>query len=719
MIAPSLLLAAALMSAPPASPVHGDEAARLAGAGDEMAAATPAPMAPAIPSAPPAVTIREEAWVVAERRRLAADRSAAAVSVLDGDALRQLPATSTAEAVAYLPGFHVLFASPFGGQPMEIARGFFGGGEAGYVQLRVDGVPVADVESGGAPWAAWPADTVERVEALRGPASPLYGDTALGGVVDVVTVRAGDRKTIIAGGALGSFHTDELDRRAFMPAGPIIATLDADRRRTRGYRHHGREEHFDLGMRIRQRKASSNDWSLALTIGEDERQEPGPLPLAAIDDDPRASDPLFARDRRNDERKRGVASWQRGDTLARLWADDRNADSVRTLLVAAGYGDSLRRSLAARTRGLSAESGGGIGGNDALGWHAGLEAVRERLDGEHFVLAPDGGRGARVGVADGERLRLGGFVGGSFEQPRWRLTAALRRDDIRDDFDADEESRHQEWSPRLGIAMSPRIGAPLVLFAQAAEAFKAPTLDQLFDLRPFPDGSGGTFTLANPGLRPQRARTIEAGARGFGPAASWQLALYRIAVEDEIDFDPATFQYVNIGSSLHRGLELGGDLWRGQRGGIGAGWEWSEVFAREGENAGRQLKNVPEHTLRLHADAKLSGSVEAGLVARHLAGRHLDDAHRFSLGDVTLVDMRFAAPSGAGRSASTSGTSSTRSSSGSATRSPTSPAVSFHTRSPATRAPRCSRCAGATCARAAARRTAGRGARGARATLTR
>jgi iron complex outermembrane recepter protein len=626
-IAPSLLLAAAMVLAPAASPANGDEAVRLARAGEEVAAAAPDSAAAtmpsatpsAAPSAVPAATVREEVWVVAERRPLAADRSAAAVSILDGDALRQLPATSTAEAVAYLPGFHVLFASPFGGQPMEIARGFFGGGEAGYVQLRVDGVPVADVEC---------------------PASPLYGDTALGGVVDVVTVRAGDRKIFMAGGALGSFHTDELDRRAHMPAGPIIATADADRRRTRGYRHHGREEHFDLGMRIRQREASSNEWSLALTIGEEDRHEPGPLPLAAIDDDPRASDPLFARDRRNDERKRGIASWGRGGTLVRTWGADRKADSVRTLLVAAGHGDSLRRSLAARTRGLSAESAGGIGGNDALGWQAGLEAVRERLDSEHFVVAADGSRGARVGVADGERLRLGGFVGASFEQPRWRLTAALRRDDIRDDFDADEESRHQEWSPRVGIAVSPRTGSPLVLFAQAAEAFKAPTLDQLFDLRPFPDGAGGTFTLANPRLRPQRARTFEAGARGFGPAASWQLALYRIAVENEIDFDPATFRYLNIGSSLHRGLELGGDLWRGNRGGFGAGWEWSEVFAREGENAGHQLKNVPEHTLRLHADAKLSGSVEAGLVARHLAGRHLDDAHRFSLGDVTLVDMR-------------------------------------------------------------------------------
>src|SRR6185503_17725584 len=128
-IGPALLLAAAAAATP----------AARAGAGAAAGAPT-APNVPATAAAP--ATHREEVWVVAERRALAAERATASVSTLDGDALRRLPATSAAEAVAYLPGFHVLFAAPFGGgQPMEIARGFFGGGEAGYVQLRIDGAP--------------------------------------------------------------------------------------------------------------------------------------------------------------------------------------------------------------------------------------------------------------------------------------------------------------------------------------------------------------------------------------------------------------------------------------------------------------------------------------------------------------------------------------------------------------------------------------------------
>jgi hypothetical protein len=43
---------------------------------------------------------------------------------------------------------------------------------------------------------------------------------------------------------------------------------------------------------------------------------------------------------------------------------------------------------------------------------------------------------------------------------------------------------------------------------------------------------------------------------------------------------------------------------------------------------------------------RLPRAVDLGLTVRHLAGRHLDDAHRFALPDATLVDLRLARPFG-------------------------------------------------------------------------
>ncbi|HEX2163249.1 MAG TPA: TonB-dependent receptor plug domain-containing protein, partial [Thermoanaerobaculia bacterium] len=179
--------------------------AQLLAAAPGVAAAAPAGNEDGAAAA--AAAFGEEIVVVAERRPAAESASAAALSILAGEDLARLPATSLAEAVALLPGFQVLFASPFGGAPMEVARGFFGGGEAGYVQLRVDGVPLADAETGAVDWGAVAAPEVARVEALRGTASALYGDTAFGGVVELVTRPAGEGPRAAAGVAGGSFGT--------------------------------------------------------------------------------------------------------------------------------------------------------------------------------------------------------------------------------------------------------------------------------------------------------------------------------------------------------------------------------------------------------------------------------------------------------------------------------------------------------------------------------
>jgi len=55
--------------------------------------------------------------------------------------------------------------------------------------------------------------------------------------------------------------------------------------------------------------------------------------------------------------------------------------------------------------------------------------------------------------------------------------------------------------------------APVSVFLQVSRAFKAPTVDQLADARPFPDFAGGTFVISNPLLAPQRARLLSSRLR--------------------------------------------------------------------------------------------------------------------------------------------------------------------------------------------------------------
>ncbi len=59
------------------------------------------------------------------------------------------------------------------------------------VLVLVDGRRTNPMDISGPDWAAIPLETVERIEIIRGPSSVLYGDNAAGGVINVVTKKAG------------------------------------------------------------------------------------------------------------------------------------------------------------------------------------------------------------------------------------------------------------------------------------------------------------------------------------------------------------------------------------------------------------------------------------------------------------------------------------------------------------------------------------------------
>src|SRR5687768_9554191 len=137
------------------------------------------------PPTPPVV--KQEIVVTAARDEQPLDQTSAAVTVLDRDDIEGLPATSLSEVLAFLPGVTMFFESGASGLPTITSRGFFGGGEVEYVKLLVDGVPIGDAESGNVDWQRFRAGDLERIEVLHGPGSALYGDTALGGVIQVFT----------------------------------------------------------------------------------------------------------------------------------------------------------------------------------------------------------------------------------------------------------------------------------------------------------------------------------------------------------------------------------------------------------------------------------------------------------------------------------------------------------------------------------------------------
>ena len=116
------------------------------------------------------------------KRPLGTLESPISVSVMDSEEiLLRAPATID-EAVAYAPGVQFV-----GGQFNVRGSSGFSRGTNSRVLLLMDGVPANSADAGTINWDMLPLTEVVRIEVMKGAASALYGTSALGGVVYVVT----------------------------------------------------------------------------------------------------------------------------------------------------------------------------------------------------------------------------------------------------------------------------------------------------------------------------------------------------------------------------------------------------------------------------------------------------------------------------------------------------------------------------------------------------
>jgi len=564
----------------------------------------------------------------------------ASTVVLDGASLLALPVVHPSEAISFLPGFNVARPEFYAGRPVVSARGFFGGGEAEYILLLVDGVPIADVESGLIDWSVIPASSMRRIEAFRGPGAALYGDSAVGGVIQILTNRPAGGELTATG---GSFHTFTADSSYGRRSSRVGFNLSGAARRTDGgFAHSGGQQVVGGGSVDGAFRGLSWRWNA--TGDERDRDDPGVLSRDQLRADPYASDPLYRFDTLT-RHSFSTAFTLRHNTptwapRARIYTTVRNEDLVRTILLAPSLGDRRARALSSVALGGSLEGEHAFGGTHSPMVRFGLDLSREHLDTSYRGVSASGGIGALDGQAVGHRFRAGVFASSSWDPvPRVRISGALRWDNADDEgfgSSSSPGSTKRAWSPRAGAVFQLTESGSIALFAQVSRAFKLPTLDQLFDPRPYPDFRGGTFTISSRGLVPQRATNVEAGISG-GDRVRWSALAYRMTVDDEIDFDIRTFSYANIGRSRHVGTELEaeGRWWKRVRPSV------TYALSRVGDVGGdQQLKNVPRHRITAATHVDWPWAIGMYLRYNRTWGAFLDDAGVYAIDGPSTLDLR-------------------------------------------------------------------------------
>jgi iron complex outermembrane receptor protein len=533
------------------------------------------------------------------------------------------------------------------------SRGFNnGGGNGSSTLVMIDGRRVNEPASSVPDWAFIPLDDVESIEVLRGPASALYGDNAVAGVIHIRTLRPERGLRAIVRGRSGSFDTDGGSAWLGGGAGPVTASAYFDGYQTDGYREHsalrGARGQMDLALDLFGRG------ELGVRAGYDSsrRERPGALTRDELDDDPRQAAPgSLANLRKSRER------------FGQLWLDldlteevafhldghhrrrnDRDVDGDPFFFFR-NQGESDANALNAHFE-LDFEPWGHrsrtLLGGDWLQEDVDFDSVTGFFPFDPGSIFPS--------VTDARRRLVGLYLQQELSLTEdVILSAGVRRDTVRyrgrDAAQPDRRFREHfdETSPKAALTW--RIAEPLSLYASYSRGFRFPNVDEAF----------GFFGFS-PALVPQTSDAYELGAKLRTRRAAANLSLYDMDVEDEIFLNPLLpnpfVPFVvgtndNIGRVRHRGLELWANL---------RPWDWLELygsytlddvkFARDAATHldGRRMPITPRHRGNVGLVVYLPYGFEAGANANYVGSRFAtnDVRNQLKLPSYASYDLRVA-----------------------------------------------------------------------------
>lgn len=559
----------------------------------------------------------------------------ASISVLTRQEIQQSPAVLADDVLRKLPAFSLFRrTSSLAAHPTAQGVSLRGIGPSGVSRTLVllDGIPFNDPFGGWVYWSRIPLEHADRVEVVDGASSSLYGNYAMGGVINIVSAPAAPRAFTLKAqyGTLNSSHVEALGSHI---RGPLGVTVDAGLFQTDGYSPVVARNPAGVAERGR----VDNNVSL-----ETARLN-GRVDLRASD---RLSTVIragyFREDRNNgkhstftDDAEQNDTRWTSASASLTMRVSDRH--TVETSL-SLGTG-TLRSNFLAVPATTPPRSVGRMTLNQRVPTtsYTGMAQWRSLVGGRHALTvgadwrwvdgdseedALDAVTGTTVTlrrVSGGTQRGLGAFVQHIFSATSaLTITSGLRMDGWRN-YNAHNLEHTAAGTPttnhnpalpsRRDAVLSPRVAAiyrvndRVSVWGNIGAGFRAPTLNELY--RQFRVGT--VLTLANNQLGPERLRGGEIGLQITPmPALAWRTTWFDSRITDPVSNVTlsvaganVTQQRQNLGATRVSGIQTSAEYR------AGASWRLSAAYihqrARITDNpanpalVGKLLPQVPRH----------------------------------------------------------------------------------------------------------------------------
>lgn len=423
-------------------------------------------------------------------------RTPATTTVITRSDLEAYQQSTVAEGLRTVPGMAIARTGVEGAVTSLFSRG----GESDFTAVAIDGVPVNSF-GGGFDFGRFTTGHIERIEVVHGPQSALWSGAAIGGVVNVIT-RADEVRTFEATSAVGTRGADRLSAGAVLPVARWRVSVGGERQTSNGLsgrtfaagrvtNDDWRAEHVSAGVR------HEGPTRIALTsrFERSERGYPG-----AYGSDPGGT--YFGIDTLARGRDRVALA---GASVSHAFRRIRPSVSLNAFRLSSDFVDSFGPTESSSRR-ITARAQSDVILTSRLGATAGAEWLRERATST-FITGP-GSVPTPV-----ERTLTSAFGELRYDAGQTFVTAGTRVEVIRRDrlgSDPNAFSPRPDLAVDTVTAVTPRLSASW--FPRPATGRGDWTRlrgSAGLGIRP-PDAFEIAFSN-NPGLKPERTRSVEVG----------------------------------------------------------------------------------------------------------------------------------------------------------------------------------------------------------------
>jgi iron complex outermembrane receptor protein len=580
--------------------------------------------APAKPKTDDDKKPEKEVVVTAPRRETDPQEVPAGVTVVTAAQIQESGATNMVEVVKAQTGIFSQGQVKGAYDQIVDLRGYNNGAGNGQRTLvMVDGRKTNGVTTSATDWATIPLNNIERIEIIRGPAASIYGDTALAGVINIITKKGTKDPFATLELSGGTWSTFSAAATAGASSGPAAVDLQVQNDRTQGYRQHSGYRGTTATARTDFEVSPDIRVYAKLGYHNDERERPGSLTLAEIDTVGRrgsvrpgnAESEEFYADAGYEERLGAY-----GEVSVFLDYTRRNGNSFDEEFQFSTQDASNVTML--QLKHILTPQIAGVDTAFTTGIDLSYETAIGDTDSPNFFPPPP------IFSTTASYLRR---LMGLYEQIEARpvkgllITGGVRYDRALFDLVRADNSPSKfedqraldQWCPQGGVSY--RVIEELTVYASAGRTFKYPTRDELIG-----------FSSSDPLLKPEHATTYQGGFRVHSAnVASGEVTLYRMIVHDEIYFDPDFTPFFgsnfNFGKVTHSGVETQGRV---------SPVEWLDLFgtytftkvtidqAPDPAQDGKTYPVTPRHTATAGITARYGGAT-ATLSTRFVGQRLL------------------------------------------------------------------------------------------------